>query len=169
MRLVEIYRARFDGRTGDALAAAKTRLAEMDFESRSSPGWQEMWFQLMHLVGDCYLDLHEYEQAEARFDHAYRVTGSGIALSNRAYALWRQGRLSEAKQDYVAALRHADALRDPEVADVDLRNLAGICLEMGDIDEASRHISKARDLVGDTWEVEASQREIDHYRSSRLG
>jgi len=164
MRLVDIHRARYDGWPREALAAAKARLVELDLESRASPRWQEMWCQLMCLSGDCHLDLSEYEAAEAYFDEVYRRTGDGVALANRAYARLRQGMLAPAKQDYLAAIKLPG---DPEDLDVEYRNLVEVCLAMGDVCEARVYLSKARDLVGDTWEVELTQREIE--RHQRLG
>jgi hypothetical protein len=109
MRLVEIYRSRYDGRTQEALAAATERILHLtDVDSLESGPELELWKKLMHIKGDCYLDLACFAQAEKCFDQVYSKTGQSIALSNRAYSRWRLGMRNEAKQDYVATLMIED-------------------------------------------------------------
>lgn len=162
MRLVEIYRARYDGRTEEALAAATERIRNLSDVDALEPGSElELWKQLMHLKGDCYLDLGHYAQAEECFDQVYSKTRDAIALSNRGYSRWRLGRLSEAKQDYLDSLS-IDG--DDEEREVCLRNLSELCIEMGELDEADKYLGMAREIVGDSFEVMDIQRDLERAR-----
>ena len=158
MKLVEIYRARYDGRTEQALAAAIERILTLSDVDTLGPGPElELWKTLMHIKGDCYLDLGRYVQAEECFDQVFQKTGGSIALSNRGYSRWSLGRLREAKQDYLATLLIE---KDNEEREVDLRNLSELCIEIGDFDEADRYLAMAREIVGDSFNVLDIQRDL---------
>lgn len=161
MRLVDIYRARYDGRPSEALAAATQRLRELETQDRTVGRWLEMWGKLMFLKGDCLLDLGHFIAAEACFHKVFIETGNPVALANRGYARWRRGLLQEAEADYLRAI---DMPGDDENKEVRLRNLSEIYLESGNITAASIYLMKARDLVGDTFEVTSLQNEIDRKR-----
>ena len=159
MKLIDIYRARYDGRTKEALAAASLRLEQLAHERSDS--WMEMWTSLMCLKGDCYLDLGDYLNAEACFNEVYNRTRNPIALGNRAYARESLKRLEEAKADYIMALTLPS---DNETKEVQSRNLASLCIRMNDLNDASKYLQQARNLVGDSFEVIDFQRELDRAR-----
>jgi predicted negative regulator of RcsB-dependent stress response len=156
MRLVDIYRARWDGRPEIALKAADERLAEL--ENEQSPQWKEMWLRLMHIKGDCYLDLKDYTAAEQCFTDIYSKYCDPIALVNRGYTLWLQGRLEEAKQDYLRSITLPG--QDDENNEISFRQLARICLEMQDIGEAEAFLFCARQSGFHDDQIEI-QKEID--------
>lgn len=156
MRLVEIYRARYDGRTAEALTAVAENLAELT--DSEWDGSLAMWHALMHLRGDCLLDLKQYEAAEAVFDEAYRRTGDGISLANRGYSRWALGSLDEAKSDICNSLL---SFTDEEDKEISLRNLVSICLEMGDIREAENYLETARAVAGESFAIDDLQRDVD--------
>lgn len=109
-----------------------------------------MWTSLMCLKGDCYLDLGDYLNAEACFNEVYNRTQNPIALGNRAYARENIERLEEAKADYIMALTLPS---DNEAKEVQLRNLASLCIRMDNLNDASKYLQQARELVGNSFEV----------------
>lgn len=162
MKLIEIYRARYDGRTEEALAAAAERISRLEIETSLRPGPKiNIWTALMHIKGDCYLDLHRYTDAEECFNQVFVKTGSSIALANRGYSRWVLGRNHEAKQDYITSLKTET---DDEEREIRLRNLSEICMELRDLSEAEMYLDMAIKIGGDSFDVMDIRRDLMHAR-----
>jgi hypothetical protein len=69
---------------------------------------------------------------------------------------------NEAKQDYVATLMIED---DQEEREVDLRNLSELCIELGELDEAEKFLEMAKEIVGESFDVKAIQRDLERARA----
>lgn len=162
MRLIDIYRARYDGRTREALRAATENLQQLQHEQ--SNRWWDMWTALMCLKGDCYLDLGQYEQAEACFGEVFAKTNNSVALGNRGYAREKMGMLDAAKDDYVKALALPTDEEDKEVR---LTNLVDLCLQRGELEEASTYLEQARQIAGDSFDIMDLKKEIDRAYEKR--
>jgi hypothetical protein len=120
--LVEIYRMRERGDFYLAIEEAEERLTSMTCSQDGS-----MWLQLNCIVGDVLLDLKKFAEAEARFDLVWTQCRDPVALSNRGFARWKQGKHEAAFKDMVASIK---AEKDSENVEVAFRNAMRIAMDL---------------------------------------
>ncbi len=123
----------------------------------------DIWRHLMHLGGNCLLDLKRYEEAEAWFSEVWIKLKDPIALGSRGVSKWMQGKAAEALIDYLEAI---PIYPSTESVELPLRKAAQLSLEVGDPLNALKYVNEYERRFGITEWTKDFRRRISNYCAS---
>ena len=156
-RLVEIYRLREAGKAEEAIEAVREKLVTITARDG------EMWRQLMHLGGQCLIDLGRYSEGERCFSEVWETIKDPMALAERGCARWLQGNAVDALDDYLTALPLYPAAENTEIA---LRQIAMLSLELGDPLDALKYLNECERRYGASRKSRRLRQRIENYCDS---
>ena len=137
MTLTEIYKLQERGKPREAIIAARGRLSETTVGSR-------FWEALMHIIGDCLIDLTGIEEAILVYTELIVALPDGsVAWSNRGYCLRQLGQLEKALMDYDTAIKKKESNAADSCDGILLCKAAELAHALGDEDRAFSYLSTA--------------------------